>query len=226
MEGMELITITTKEIGSRAERCVNGRDLHAFLEVGKKFADWIKNRIEEYGFQQGTDYEVFPEFGKNPEGGRPYMEYSLTVDMAKHLCMIEKNKKGHEARMYFIECERRLMGMQAAEEQDFTSGLRSGISLVRTLQKHKFDLADAAQLVWYRRSGLSQREAAKLFKVRISRDTIQVIEGALKNVGVVIPPINATKRQKEMRDILDDMLGFDARDLHLVREVPICQIKQ
>lgn len=29
---------------------VNARELHGFLESGWRFADWIKERIEKYGF--------------------------------------------------------------------------------------------------------------------------------------------------------------------------------
>lgn len=34
-------------------------------------------------------------------------EYHLTLSVAKELSMLENNKKGREARLYFIECERR-----------------------------------------------------------------------------------------------------------------------
>ena len=39
-------------------------------------------------------------------GGRPQREYSLTLDMAKELSMVERNAKGKQARQYFIQCER------------------------------------------------------------------------------------------------------------------------
>ncbi|WPJ21729.1 antirepressor [Bacillus phage vB_BpuM-ZY1] len=37
----------------------NARDLHAFLEVGRDFSNWIRGRIEQYGFVEGEDYVVF-----------------------------------------------------------------------------------------------------------------------------------------------------------------------
>ncbi|WP_074168067.1 antA/AntB antirepressor family protein [Candidatus Arsenophonus triatominarum] len=34
---------------------VNARDLHAFLEIGKDFTTWIKDRIKQYGFAENID---------------------------------------------------------------------------------------------------------------------------------------------------------------------------
>jgi len=76
----ELIKIT-EENGQRA---VSARELHLFLEVQSKFADWIKNRINEYGFIENQDYMVFAEIGENSNRGRSLKEYALTLDMAKN----------------------------------------------------------------------------------------------------------------------------------------------
>lgn len=94
------------ELGGRQVRAVNARELHAFLQVGKVFAAWITERIAQYGFEQGRDFEVFSETGNNPSGGRPTKEYAITIDMAKELSMVERNEQGKKARAYFIECER------------------------------------------------------------------------------------------------------------------------
>lgn len=84
---------------------VNARDLHTFLNNGDRFATWIKDRIEQFSFVEGTD---FLSFSENPEkGGRPRQEYALSLDMAKELSMVERNEQGKRARQYFIECERR-----------------------------------------------------------------------------------------------------------------------
>ena len=115
----ELIPVTRQDIGSALVQTVSARELHAFLEVGKVFAAWIQERIEQYGFSQGVDFEVFSNSGNNPKGGRPSNEYAITLDMAKELSMVERNEKGRQARRYFIECERKLQSM--AVLPDFTN---------------------------------------------------------------------------------------------------------
>lgn len=103
----ELIYVVGRAIGAEQVQTVNARDLHAFLAVGKVFAAWIQERISQYGFVGGVDFEVFSESGNNPTGGRPAREYVITLDMAKELAMVERNEKGKQARQYFIQCERR-----------------------------------------------------------------------------------------------------------------------
>lgn len=88
------------------KRAVNARELHQFLESKQDFSTWIKARIEKYGFVEKQDFEVFNNFVENPQGGRPSIEYALSVDMAKELSMVENNEKGRLARKYFIECEK------------------------------------------------------------------------------------------------------------------------
>ena len=105
-----LIPVQTATIGETALQTVNARNVHGFLEVGKDFSTWIKDRIRQLGFAEGIDFAVIPETGEN--GGRPKNEYHITLDMAKQLAMVERNDKGMEARKYFLECERQLKGMR------------------------------------------------------------------------------------------------------------------
>ncbi|HGJ5884505.1 antA/AntB antirepressor family protein [Arsenophonus sp.] len=105
-----LINIETKNINGELSQTVNARDLHAFLESKQKFADWIKDRIQQYGFIESQDFIVI--LGKTPNGGRPAKEYHISLDMAKELSMVERNEKGKQARQYFIECERRILQPQ------------------------------------------------------------------------------------------------------------------
>lgn len=93
---------------NNGSKAVNARDLHAFLGSKQEFANWIKNRIEKYDLVENVDYVVFHNSMKNLEGGRPQIEYALTIDAAKELSMVEGNEKGKQARRYFIACEKKL----------------------------------------------------------------------------------------------------------------------
>ena len=108
LEIARLLPIQTADLDQEALPTVNARDLHAFLEAGKMFAHWIQDRIDKFGFVENQDFIVFAKIGKNPSGGRPSVEYLLTLDMAKELAMVENNPKGREARRYFIACEKAL----------------------------------------------------------------------------------------------------------------------
>ena len=81
---------------------VSARDLHDFLEVKTAYKDWFP-RMCEYGFTEGED---FCSFLSESTGGRPAQDAVLTIDMAKELCMIQRNEKGKLARQYFIQIEK------------------------------------------------------------------------------------------------------------------------
>lgn len=80
---------------------VNARDLHDFLEIGKDFSTWFKDMVD-YGFTEGKDFS--PISGKS-SGGRPRIEYAVTLNMAKELSMVQRTEKGKQARRYFIAME-------------------------------------------------------------------------------------------------------------------------
>ena len=102
----ELMKIVAQTIGTDSVQTVNARELHAFLEVGKDFSTWIKDRIEQYDFQENQDFVCSPILGSEGRGGHNRKDYHLTLDMAKELAMVERNEKGKQARQYFLECER------------------------------------------------------------------------------------------------------------------------
>jgi phage anti-repressor protein len=112
---------------------VNARDLHKALGVGRDFSNWIKGRIEEYGFVEGKDFS--PDFGKSDlnsivPGSGDYSEsqngivaksgdysgkvgnpnfiskdYLISVSMAKELAIVENNEAGRKIRLYLIQIE-------------------------------------------------------------------------------------------------------------------------
>lgn len=104
----ELIPLQPQTINGNAVETVSARELHEFLGNGDMFANWIKHRVEKYGFVENQDFVSFLVATKKPNGGRPSQEYFITLDMAKQLAMVENNEKGMQVRKYFIECERKL----------------------------------------------------------------------------------------------------------------------
>lgn len=102
MENLNSLLPISENNGKKA---VNARALHAFLGSKRDFSNWIKDRIDKYDFIENQDYVVFNNFGENPKGGRPQIEYALSIGMAKELSMVEGNEKGKQARKYFIACE-------------------------------------------------------------------------------------------------------------------------
>jgi anti-repressor protein len=81
---------------------VNARTLHGNLQVGRDFTNWIKDRIERYGFIQGKDFS--PDLARST-GGRPATEYWLTLNIAKQIAMLENNQVGQHVRQYLIQIE-------------------------------------------------------------------------------------------------------------------------
>lgn len=102
----ELIKIEQQNLDGNQVKTVNARDLHEFLEVGKDFSTWLKDRIDKYDFLENQDYVCSPVLVSKGRGGHNAIDYHLSLDMAKELSMVERNAKGKEARQYFIECEK------------------------------------------------------------------------------------------------------------------------
>ena len=101
----ELIKITY----NNDRPAVSARDLHGFLEVKTAYKDWFP-RMCEYGFTEGEDFNPLKIERVQNEGERMVTrtvdDAVLTIDMAKELCMIQRNEKGKQARQYFLQMEK------------------------------------------------------------------------------------------------------------------------
>lgn len=103
------IHISQSLIGNENVNSVNARDLWKSLESKQKFADWIKARIEKLRLIENTDFITLRNQENKGFGGDvKSIEYIITIDIAKHLCLIEMTDIGHKVREYFIECEKQL----------------------------------------------------------------------------------------------------------------------
>ncbi len=97
----ELIKITEQN----GKQAVSARELHKFLESAERFSKWFERMIS-YGFIENIDYQgcTFWDTLANQE----LTDYALTIDTAKEISMLQRSKKGKQARQYFIDCEKKL----------------------------------------------------------------------------------------------------------------------
>lgn len=95
---MELTTIKV----NKDRITLSTRELHEFLEVKSKYADWFKN-MSAYGFEENIDYQAI---SKNLENGGRKIDHQITIEMAKEIAMIQRTEKGKQARQYFIQLEK------------------------------------------------------------------------------------------------------------------------
>ncbi|MEE8859202.1 MAG: phage antirepressor KilAC domain-containing protein [Leuconostoc mesenteroides] len=123
----EIIKINQNEQG---EAQVSARDLHKTLNVKARFNDWI-TRMIEYGFTEGVDFYSF--LSKTSNGGRPSIEYNLTISMAKEVAMLQRNEKGKEVRNYFIQVEDRYKKLANDPSYQMALGLKAS----QLLLEHK-----------------------------------------------------------------------------------------
>ena len=95
----ELIRIENKG----EKQVISARELYEKLEMDKShWKRWANNNIEtSVFFLENIDYEGFAI----EANGNETKDYWITIEMAKHLCMMSRTVKAHEIRDYFIKIE-------------------------------------------------------------------------------------------------------------------------
>lgn len=217
----ELIPVFSGQIANQPAQLVDARVLHGFLDSKRNFANWISERIKSYGFQLNLDYlEVFNKSVKNPDtfaspnseaktdkGGRPTIDYHLTLDMAKELAMVERNDKGREARRYFIDCERRLYQAAQPKKPVWPRSLRQD---PETERKHYDELQKAFLKAFpkERRPNMPPRPVT----ITPGYDTldafIETRKQAVSYLHLIQAGINHAKQETQVLDALEDITAI------------------
>lgn len=128
----DIIPVYTTDAG---EKVVIGRELHERLQILSKYADWFKN-MRGYGFSEGTNFSAY---SKNLENGGRSIEHILTLDMAKHIAMIQRTPQGKEIRDKLISLETRV--------QELSPELRLLINLEMRQKEQDRAIAEVNQRV-------------------------------------------------------------------------------
>lgn len=150
---------------------VLARDLHEFLEVKTAYKDWFP-RMCEYGFAEGEDYCSFLSDRSDGLPGKPRQDAQLTIDMAKEICMLQRNEKGKQARQYFLQLEREWNSPKAvmsralrmAEERlERFKAINANLSVQNAIMQPKAEYFDG---LCDRESLTGVRETAKLLGLK------------------------------------------------------------
>lgn len=90
-----------------ANPTVSGRELHEALGINTPYTQWF-GRMAEYGFTENEDFWTAHKNVIRSDGTempQVQLEHSLTIPMAKEICMLQRNDKGKQFRQYFIRVE-------------------------------------------------------------------------------------------------------------------------
>ena len=98
------------------EKVVLGRELHERLKIKDKYTDWMQRMIG-YGFSEDVDYYTLRKKPKRQDGTEmpgERIEHVITLDMAKHIAMIQRTPEGMEIRQKLIDLEKNVSVNQFA----------------------------------------------------------------------------------------------------------------
>ncbi len=162
-----LIQITKNMINGTEINSVNAREIHEFLEVKTKFADWIKRAIEKYDFVENQDFSIL----KNGNGSNAFIDYIVTLEMGKELAMLENNPKGKEIRKEFIDFEvkgKTLINQQSQEIQI----LQGMLNTISKMDNRVTELEQTRRLENWQELSLTDTKNKKVYSIANKHDLI------------------------------------------------------
>jgi len=127
----DLIQISQTTINGAEINSVNSREIYLFLEIDTPYSMWIKRAIDKYDFFLDEDFTTH----KFVNGKNTQIDYIVSLDMAKELCMITNTAKGKETRKYFISVEK-----QANKPLTIEQLLQENMKVISNLQNQVIEM--------------------------------------------------------------------------------------
>ncbi|WEV37697.1 phage antirepressor KilAC domain-containing protein [Lactobacillus sp. ESL0677] len=111
------------------QQLVSARDLHKGLEIKKRFSAWVEQNFKD--FEEYVDFTSVPTSTVVGNGAvKPLVDYALTIDMAKQLCLLSRTEKGKQYRKYLIEVEKKWNDPDAV----IARGYKAALEKTKTLE--------------------------------------------------------------------------------------------
>lgn len=198
----ELVPVYLTDSGTKI---VDGRELHAVLQSKQDFSTWVKRRLNECDAKENKDYELNHNFVEQVSGTKHRIDYTILLDTAKEMAMLERNAKGKQVRRYFIKVDEKYK-----EEKSAPLTLQQQI---QTIAKGTDELYQRVDVVEERIKGLEdtmnidhgqQRKLANA----VNRTVITVLGGKESNAYKAI----GRKVFCECNGNLKDYFNVNSRD--------------
>lgn len=149
---------------------VSARDLHDALEATERFSVWIQRYLPN--FIAGEDFTSVSKLTVVNNGAERELEdYELTIDTAKHICLMSRTEKGKQCRQYLIDLEK----AWNTPEQVFARALKMADETINRLKadmehmKPKVEFFDA---VTDSKDAISMADVAKVLNFGKGRNTL------------------------------------------------------
>ena len=127
-------TLIEVKTGKNGVQTVSARLLHEKLEVNHRFNEWFAALLK-YGFKENEDFtRVQTCTVVNNGAKRTIIDYFITIDMAKEICMLQRSEIGKKFRQYFIKCEKALI--EHTELRNKSKTVRNNFT--NTLKEHGY----------------------------------------------------------------------------------------
>jgi len=193
---------------------INSRLLHKKLGVASYHADWIRRRVDGFGFTEGEDYFI-SKMSKSKKMGRPTLNYLLTLDMAKELCMLENNDIGKQVRKYFISVEKEYRELYATRRTRLS--LTDSIKLSEENERMHGHAYSTYTLMIYEIVGIKPlymqykktHDKVEGFRKSLSEDELKRVSIA---EGLVKPLLEMEKQYGEIKDTLKPL--FEVKEIN------------
>lgn len=180
------ITVTTNEKGTQV---VSARELHLFLNAGSNVNTWFKNQIERAMLLENED---FTRVQISETSGQTSNDYAISLSSAKEIAMLNGGEKGKQARLYFIECEKK----SSVKPIDFSDP--NAILQLAQNWKEEYDKRQAAEIK------VAEQEIKLILqesKVEYHDQVLQSEDGVLTTVIAKELGWSAIKLNKKLVDL-------------------------
>jgi phage anti-repressor protein len=113
--------VTQRAIGQQVIPAVSARELHRLLGIQERFTDWMQQYLTGDDWRKSLDFSVLLSEVKNPQGGRPPVDYALSIAMAEHLAASAMKVKGKD---YSVLLENLHLDATISDERRLVERLR------------------------------------------------------------------------------------------------------